>query len=99
MILDASKRVGDPWRQRWDSLRLYSPAAYDGLPGMRFPARRASFPTTHEMGDYLEAYATHFELPVRTSTAADSLSKRETATWSEQASKRSRRTTSSLRRV
>jgi putative flavoprotein involved in K+ transport len=75
VILDASARIGDPWRKRWDSLRLYSPAAYDGLPGMRFPARRASFPATHEMADYLEAYAKHFELPVRSGTAVDSLSK------------------------
>jgi putative flavoprotein involved in K+ transport len=73
VILDASKRIGDSWRKRWDSLRLYSPASYDGLPGMRFPARRASFPTTHEMADYLEAYATRFELPVRTGTAVDAL--------------------------
>ena len=77
MILDASERIGDPWRKRWDSLRLYSPAAYDGLPGMRFPARRASFPTTHEMADYLEAYAGHFELPVRSGTAVDALSKED----------------------
>ena len=68
VILDASDRIGDPWRKRWDSLRLYSPAAYDGLPGLPFPARRASFPTTHEMADYLETYAKHFELPVRSGT-------------------------------
>ena len=60
MILDASERVGDPWRKRWDSLRLYSPASYDGLPGLRFPAKRTSYPTTHEMADYLEAYASAF---------------------------------------
>jgi putative flavoprotein involved in K+ transport len=73
VILDASKRIGDSWRKRWDSLKLYSPASYDGLPGMRFPARRASFPTTHEMADYLEAYAMRFELPVRSRTAVDAL--------------------------
>jgi putative flavoprotein involved in K+ transport len=73
VILDASERVGDAWRKRWDSLRLYSPAAYDGLPGMRFPAPRASFPTTHDMGDYLEAYATQFELPVRSGTTVAAL--------------------------
>ena len=44
VILDASERVGDPWRERWDSLRLYSPASYDGLPGMRFPAKRHALP-------------------------------------------------------
>ena len=75
VILDASERIGDPWRKRWDSLRLYSPAAYDGLPGLPFPARRASFPTTHEMADYLETYAKHFELPVRSGTAVETLAK------------------------
>src|SRR5215212_8434429 len=75
VILDASERIGDAWRKRWDSLRLYSPAAYDGLPGMRFPARRASFPTTNEMADYLERYARHFDLPVRSGMAVETLSK------------------------
>jgi putative flavoprotein involved in K+ transport len=75
VILDANARIGDSWRKRWDSLKLYSPATYDGLPGMRFPAPRASFPTTHEMADYLEAYATRFDLPVRTLTSVDELSK------------------------
>ena len=75
MILDASERVGDPWRKRWDSLRLYSPASYDGLPGLPFPAKRTYYPTTHEMADYLEAYAAHFELPVRAGTTVDTLAK------------------------
>jgi putative flavoprotein involved in K+ transport len=75
VILDANVRIGDSWRRRWESLRLYSPAKYDGLPGMRFPARRPSFPTTAEMADYLEAYATQLELPVRSRTRVDALSK------------------------
>ena len=65
VILDANERIGDSWRSRWDSLRLYSPAFRDGLPGMPFPAPRNAYPTKDEMGDYLEAYATRFELPVR----------------------------------
>jgi putative flavoprotein involved in K+ transport len=73
VILDASERVGDPWRERWDSLRLYSPAAYDGLPGLRFPAKRTSYPTAHEMADYLTSYAEHFDLPVRSGVAVESL--------------------------
>jgi putative flavoprotein involved in K+ transport len=75
VILDASERIGDPWRRRWDSLRLYSPASYDGLPGLRFPAKRTSYPTTHEMADYLESYAAHFELPIRSATAVDGLTR------------------------
>jgi putative flavoprotein involved in K+ transport len=75
VILDASERIGDAWRNRWDSLRLYSPAFRDGLPGMPFPAPRTTYPTKDEMGDYLEAYATRFELPVRSATAVDALTK------------------------
>ena len=73
VILDASERIGDSWRQRWDSLKLYSPASRDGLPGMRFPARRTAYPTMDEMADYLEAYAARFELPVRSGAAVDAL--------------------------
>ena len=65
VILDAHERIGDVWRQRWDSLRLFTPARFDGLVGMPFPAPRHSFPTKDEMGDYLEAYAKEFDLPVR----------------------------------
>ena len=57
VILDAHRRVGDPWRKRWDSLRLFTPARYAGLDGMPFPAPPHSFPTKDEMGDYLETYA------------------------------------------
>src|SRR5262245_34023130 len=52
-ILDAHERVGDAWRKRWDSLRLFTPAKFDGLDGMRFPAPRNSFPTKNQMADYL----------------------------------------------
>src|SRR5215471_6082530 len=65
VIVDGNERIGDSWRSRWDSLKLYSPAFRDGLPGMPFPAARTAYPTKDEMGDYLEAYATQFELPVR----------------------------------
>jgi putative flavoprotein involved in K+ transport len=66
VILDAGERVGDPWRRRWDSLRLFTPASFDGLDGMPFPAPPHYFPTKEEMADYLEAYADRFGLPVRT---------------------------------
>ncbi len=75
LILDASARVGDVWRRRWDSLRLFTPAKFDGLAGMRFPAPRESFPTKDEMADYLEEYAARFELPVRTGTRVNRLSR------------------------
>jgi putative flavoprotein involved in K+ transport len=65
VILDGNERVGDTWRKRWDSLRLFTPARLDGLVGMKFPAPGGYFPTKDEMGDYLESYAARFELPVR----------------------------------
>jgi putative flavoprotein involved in K+ transport len=73
LILDAWPRVGDSWRHRWDSLRLFTQARFDGLDGMPFPAPPNSFPTKDEMGDYLESYARHFELPVRANTRVDDL--------------------------
>lgn len=71
VILDADARIGDHWRNHWDSLRLYSPARSDGLPGMRFPASNYHYPSGREMGDYLEAYAKRFDLPVVSGTRVD----------------------------
>jgi len=71
VILERHARIGDSWRMRWDSLRLFTPARFDGLVGMPFPAPREMFPTKNEMADYLEAYAAHFKLPVRTDTAVE----------------------------
>jgi putative flavoprotein involved in K+ transport len=73
LILDANQRVGDAWRKRWDSLRLFTPARYNALAGMRFPAPAHSFPTKDQVADYLEAYATRFQLPVRTGVRVDRL--------------------------
>jgi putative flavoprotein involved in K+ transport len=73
VILDANDRIGDSWRKRWPSLRLYSPARAAGLPGMRFPAPPHSFPSGRDMADYLETYATRFELPIQTGIAVDEL--------------------------
>src|SRR5690242_14162988 len=73
LLVDRNERIGDSWRNRWDSLKLYSPASRDSLPGMPFPAGGASYPTKDEMADYLEAYADRFELPVRLGTQVAAL--------------------------
>jgi len=73
VVLDAHTRVGDAWRRRWDSLHLFTPAKFDGLDGMRFPAAPNSFPTKDQMADYLESYAARFELPVRTGVRVERL--------------------------
>jgi putative flavoprotein involved in K+ transport len=76
LILDANERIGDSWRKRWDSLRVFTPARYNGLPGWAFPAPPRSFPTKDEVADYLEAYAARFDLPVRSGVRVDGLTKR-----------------------
>jgi len=75
VILDANERIGDSWRKRWDSLRLFTPARYNALPGVPFPGPGHAFSTKDEVGDYLEAYAARFELPVRTGFRVDRLSR------------------------
>jgi putative flavoprotein involved in K+ transport len=76
VILEAHARIGDAWRRRWDSLRLFTPARFDGLPGMPFPAPPASFPTKDEFAAYLEAYADRFGLSVRTGVRVERLARR-----------------------
>jgi len=75
VILDAHPRVGDAWRNRWDSLRLFTPSRYAGLPGFPFPGRGDAFLTKDQVADYLEAYAQRFHLPVKNGVKVDSLSK------------------------
>jgi putative flavoprotein involved in K+ transport len=73
IVLEAADRVGDVWRNRFDSLRLYSPARYDGLPGWDVPLDPWAYPTKDEIADYLEAYAQRFELPVITGVRVEHL--------------------------
>lgn len=73
IILDGSERTGDQWRARWDSLSLFTPARYNGLPRMPFPAPPDTFPPKDEMADYLEAYVRHFSLPVQSGVWVDGL--------------------------
>jgi putative flavoprotein involved in K+ transport len=65
VILSDESRVGDNWRRRWDSLRLFTPAQYSALPGMHFPAPPHYLADKEEVADYLERYVDRFDLPVR----------------------------------
>ncbi|KYH24596.1 ferredoxin--NADP reductase [Halalkalicoccus paucihalophilus] len=73
IILDASDRVGDAWRARWDSLQVFTPARYSSLPGMDIPGSPYAFPTKDEVADYLETYAQRFDLPVELGVRVDGL--------------------------
>jgi putative flavoprotein involved in K+ transport len=75
VIVDANERIGDAWRNRWDSLRLFTPARFNGLDGMPFPGPAHRFSTKDEVADYLEAYAARFGLPVRTGVRVQRLSR------------------------
>ncbi|HCN22368.1 MAG TPA: potassium transporter Trk, partial [Arthrobacter bacterium] len=55
-ILEGADRVGDVWRGRWDSLRLFTPARYSALPGLKFPAAGGTYPGKDAFADYLESY-------------------------------------------
>jgi putative flavoprotein involved in K+ transport len=65
VVLEAGPEVGHVWRSRWDSLKLFTPAQYDALPGMAFPAPADTYPTKDPVADYLQVYAAAFQLPVR----------------------------------
>ncbi|MHB1534993.1 MAG: flavin-containing monooxygenase [Acidimicrobiales bacterium] len=73
LIVDAGDRLGDSWRQRWDSLRLFTPSTYSTLPGMGYPRATERLPEKDTVADYLERYAQHFALPVRLRTRVDKL--------------------------
>jgi len=75
VILEAHDRIGESWRRRWDTLRVFTAARYDGLPGMPFPAERHYFPTKDEVAEYLEAYARAMELPVRLGIRVDRMAR------------------------
>jgi putative flavoprotein involved in K+ transport len=75
VVLDAYPRVGEAWRRRWESLRLFTPARLDGLPGMPFPDRAGALPTKDEMATYLETYAKRHKLPIRLGIRVEALSR------------------------
>lgn len=75
-ILDAAARPGESWRRRWDSLRLFTPAGFSHLPGLRLPAAPASFPGKDAIADHLAEYAVHFRLPVEHGVRVERLERR-----------------------
>ncbi len=74
-IVDAGPEIGHVWASRWNSLRLFTSARYDNLPGLAFPASSDEYPGKDDVANYLKAYGTRFELPVRLNTTVTSLTK------------------------
>jgi putative flavoprotein involved in K+ transport len=77
VILDGADSIGAAWRNRWDSLVLFTPRRYDSLPGLVFPGEPDGYPTRDEVIAYLERYATTFELPIELGSAVRSLTRRD----------------------
>jgi putative flavoprotein involved in K+ transport len=75
VVLEAADELGHSWRTRWDSLRLFSPAQYDALPGMAFPAPADTYPGKEAVADFLRDYANAFDLPVRLGQRVTALSR------------------------
>jgi len=67
-ILEAADTPAAAWRERWDSLRLFTPVRYDSLPGRAFPGDPDSYPGRDDVVAYLTDYAREFELPVELSS-------------------------------
>lgn len=65
VIVDDHERVGDTWRERWDSLELFTPRPFARLPGLDLPEAVPYYPSRVDIADYLERYREHFDLPVR----------------------------------
>ncbi|MGE5740910.1 MAG: flavin-containing monooxygenase, partial [Candidatus Aminicenantes bacterium RBG_16_66_30] len=77
VILDAGSAVGEAWRSRWDSLTLFTPAQYSGLPGMAFPSPKDTYPSKDDVASYLQSYASAFDLPVKLDANVSSLTHRQ----------------------
>jgi putative flavoprotein involved in K+ transport len=79
VILDAGSDTGYMWRSRWDSLTLFTPAQYSGLPGMAFPSPKDTYPSKDDVASYLQAYVSAFDLPVRLNAKVTALTQRDGA--------------------
>lgn len=77
LLLEAGNRVGDSWRNRYDSLQLFTPRSYSSLPGMALIGEKDEFPYKDEIATYLEEYARHFQLPVQLQTEVLKIKKRK----------------------
>jgi putative flavoprotein involved in K+ transport len=81
VVLEGGPEVGHVWRSRWDSLKLFTPAQYDALPGMSFPAPADTYPTKDPVADYLQAYVAAFNLPVRLNARVTELRRLQDGTF------------------
>jgi len=77
LLLEAGQRIGESWRQRYDSLVLFTTRRYSALPGLEMPGDPDGRPTKDEMADYLQTYAGHLALPIQLDTRVVAMQKHE----------------------
>jgi putative flavoprotein involved in K+ transport len=75
-VIERNLRIGESWRQRYDSLSLFTPRSYSHLPGLLLEGDQEGYPTRDEIADYFARYAAHFDIPVRLGTAVVALGRR-----------------------
>jgi putative flavoprotein involved in K+ transport len=73
VILEAGDRSAGSWPHYYDSLRVFSPAAYSSMPGMPFPGAPDHYPSRDEVTDYLERYAAGLDAEIRTNTRVEAI--------------------------
>ena len=73
VILEASDRSAGSWPRYYDSLRVFSPAAYSSMPGMPFPGPPDHYPGRDDVADYLERYAAGLDVEIRTNTRVEAI--------------------------
>src|SRR5215207_7940464 len=79
VILDGGPEIGQVWRSRWDSLTLFTPAQYSGLPGLAFPSPKDTYPSKDDVARYLQSYVSAFDLPERLNAKVTSFTRRDGA--------------------
>jgi putative flavoprotein involved in K+ transport len=77
VLLERASELAPTWRERWDSLTLFTPRRYSALPGLPFPGDPDGYPTRDEVISYLERYAETFELPVELNSQVNELDRRD----------------------
>jgi putative flavoprotein involved in K+ transport len=77
VILDRGAEIAPAWRERWDSLRLFTSRRFSALPGLPFAGDPDGYPTRDEVVAYLERYAETFELPIELDSEVEELGRGE----------------------
>ncbi|GJJ14647.1 hypothetical protein Clacol_008913 [Clathrus columnatus] len=73
LVVERNPRVGDTWRNRYETLSFHDPVWFDHMPYLRFPTSWPAYAPGKKMGDWLESYANILELNVWTSSTVTSV--------------------------